>query len=77
MPAPKGPRPITVALNIVKQMDLAVWDGPEKRELRFTSAPSYRRLLAILTTLNAASGTTDERTAKRRRRTIAKRKASR
>lgn len=71
MPAPKGPRPITVALNIVKRMKLSGL----RREFHYMTGRSYDRLLAILTQLNAASGTSDARTAQRRRRTVARKRA--
>ena len=71
MPAPKGPRPITVALNIVKRMNYDRFGFP------YFSRRSHARLVAILTELNAASGTTDTKSAQRRRRTIARKKAAR
>lgn len=71
MPAPKGPRPVTVALNIVKRMRVSPIVGQMNISHR-----SHFRLMKILYELNAASGTTDERSATRRRRTIARSKAA-
>lgn len=62
-------RPITVALNIVKRMYSAPLT-PFGEFMRHLTPRSHSRLLAILTQANAASGTTDQRSAARRARTI-------
>jgi hypothetical protein len=66
MASKRGPRPITIAKNIVARMLFI--PGGRKLSIR-----SHTRLLKLLTDDNAASGTTDRKTAERRARTIRRR----